>query len=295
MRWPSTWYRDPWRKARVLQIVTWGYLAWSLVPVLVAILISFNAGRSAASFQGFSLQWWNGAPQGDAQGSLFTSPELHSALIQTLRLSIIAMLIAVPLGVAFAIGLDRWRGRVAGTANFVMLVSFVVPEIIIGVALFYTFTYTLHAVIKLGTTAQIIGLVAFQISYPVIVVRARLLSIGKEYEEAAMDLGAPPRAAIRRVLLPMLYPAIFASFALVFADVIDDFVTVRYLSGGSNTETLSIKIYSAARGTPTPVYNAAATFMLFTTVVAIAVVYVVYKQFGKGKSGSATEFAAAQL
>ncbi|MEA2521743.1 MAG: spermidine/putrescine transport system permease protein [Actinomycetota bacterium] len=290
MRGPGGWYRDPWRKARVLQIVTWAYLAWSLVPVLVAILISFNAGRSAGTFQGFSLQWWNGAPQGDTQGSLFTSPELHAALIQTLRLSIIAMIIAVPLGVAFAIGLDRWRGRVASTANFFMLVSFVVPEIIIGVALFYTFTYTLNATIKLGTLAQIIGLVAFQISYPVIVVRARLLSIGKEYEEAAMDLGAPPRAAIRRVLLPMLYPAIFASFALVFADVIDDFVTVRYLSAGSSTESLSVKIYSAVRGTPTPVYNAAATFMLFTTVIAIAFVYVLYKQFGKGQTGSAAEF-----
>lgn len=291
MNGPSMWYRNPWRKPRVLQVVTWGYLAWSLVPVLVAILISFNNGRSSGSFQGFSLQWWTGAPQGDTQGSLFTSPELHAALSQTLRLSVISMLIAVPLGVSFAIGLDRWRGRVAATANFWMLVSFVVPEIIIGVALFLLFTYTLHAAIKLGTTAQIIGLVAFQVSYPVIVVRARLLSIGKEFEEAAMDLGAPPRAAIRRVLLPMLYPAIFASFALVFADVIDDFVTVRYLSGGSSTEPLSVKIYSAARGTPTPVYNAAATFMLFTTAIVIAVVYVLYKQFGRGQTGSAAEFS----
>jgi spermidine/putrescine transport system permease protein len=275
----------------VLQVVTWGYLVWSLVPVLAAILISFNSGRSSASFQGFSFQWWAGAPQGDRQGSLFTSPELHAAIVQTVRLSVISMLIAVPLGVSFAIGLDRWRGRVAATANFWMLVSFVVPEIIIGVALFLTFTYTLHAAIKLGTTAQIIGLVAFQVSYPVIVVRSRLLSIGKEFEEAAMDLGAPPRAAIRRILLPMLYPAIFASFALVFADVVDDFVTVRYLSGGSNTETLSVKIYSAARATPSPVYNAAATFMLFTTVLVIAVVYVLYKRFGRGQTASATEFS----
>jgi spermidine/putrescine transport system permease protein len=291
MRGPGSWRRDPWRKPRVLQVVTWGYLAWSLLPVIIAVLISFNSGRSSATFQGFSFQYWNGAPQGDTQGSLFTSPELHAAMIQTIRLSVIAMFIAVPLGVAFAIGLDRWRGRVATTANFVMLVSFVVPEIIIGVALFLTFTYTLHAAIKLGTTAQIIGLVAFQVSYPVIVVRARLLSIGKEYEEAAMDLGAPPRAAIRRVLLPMLFPAIFASFALVFADVVDDFVTVRYLSGGSSTETLSVKIYGAVRGTPTPVYNAAATFMLLATVLGIAVVYVLYKQFGRGQGGSASEFA----
>jgi spermidine/putrescine transport system permease protein len=290
MRSPVAWARDPWRKPRFLQLATWGYLGWSLAPVAIAILISFNAGRSNASFQGFSLQWWNGTPAGDIQGSLFRNPALHAAIFQTLRLSIIAMAIAVPLGVAFAIGLDRWRGRPAAGANFAMLVSFVIPEIIIGISLFLTFRYLLKF-IHLGTVAQVIGLVAFQISYPVIVVRARLLTIDKSYEEAALDLGAPPKASLRKVLLPMLYPAIFASFALVFADVVDDFVTVRYLSGQSSTETLSVKIYGAVRGTATPVYNAAATFLLGTTVVAILIGYVLYKRFGRGQDTSATSFA----
>ena len=292
MKGPAAWLRDPWRKPRVLQLATAGYLAWSLLPVLIAILISFNSGRSNSSLQGFSFQWWNGAPQGDPQGSLFTDPELHAAIIQTVRLSIISMVIAVPLGVSFAISLDRWRGRPAATANFVMLVSFVVPEIIIGVAMFLFFTYLLHGAIRLGTTAQIIGLVAYQISYPVIICRARLLSIGKEYEEAAMDLGAPPRQAIRRVLLPLLYPAIFASFALVFADVVDDFVTVRYLSEQSYTKTLSVKIYSAVRGMAPPIYNAAATFLLGATVIGIAFGYVLFKRFARGQRTTATEFAA---
>jgi spermidine/putrescine transport system permease protein len=224
------------------------------------------------------------------QGSLFKNPGLHSAIFQTLRLSIISMVIAVPLGVSFAIGLDRWRGRPASVANFAMLVSFVIPEIIIGISALLTFRYLLKF-IHLGTVAQVIGLVAYQISYPVIVVRARLLTIDSAYEEAALDLGAPPKASLRRVLLPMLYPAIFASFALVFADVVDDFVTVRYLSGDSTTETLSVKIYGAVRGTATPVYNAAATLLLGSTVVAILVGYVLYKRFGRGQDTSATSFA----
>jgi spermidine/putrescine transport system permease protein len=290
MRGPVAWARDPWRKPRMLQLATWGYLAWSLAPVLIAILISFNAGRTNSSFQGFSLQWWTGTPGGDTQGALFKNPELHAAIFQTLRLSIISMVIAVPLGVAFAIGLDRWRGRPASVANFAMLVSFVIPEIIIGISAFLTFRYLLKF-IHLGTVAQVIGLVAYQISYPVIVVRARLLTIDKAYEEAALDLGAPPKASLRRVLLPMLYPAIFASFALVFADVVDDFVTVRYLSGTSSTETLSVKIYGAVRGTATPVYNAAATFLLGSTVVAILIGYGLYKRFGRGQDTSATSFA----
>ena len=154
-------------------------------------------------------------------------------------------------------------------ANFGMLLSFVVPEIILGVSLFLFFLFFLKDVVHLGTVAQILGLTTYQISYPVIVVRARLLSIGPEYEEAAMDLGGSPTQAVRRVLLPLLYPAIFASAALVFADTIDDFVTVRYLSGPASSEPLSVKIYDAARASPTPAVNAAATFMLVATLAAI--------------------------
>ena len=91
----------------------------------------------------------------------------------------------------------------------------------------------------------------FQVSYPAVIVRARLLTIGPEYEEAAMDLGAMPNQAIRRVLLPLIAPAILASVALVFADVVDDFVTVNALSGAAN-ETVAQKIYSASRASPRP-------------------------------------------
>jgi spermidine/putrescine transport system permease protein len=130
-------------------------------------------------------------------------------------------------------------------------------------------------------------------SYPVIIVRARLLSIGPEYEEAAMDLGAPPRQSLRRVLLPLLGPAILASAALVFADSVDDFVTVRYLSGPASSEPLSVKIYSAARASPTPAVNAAATIMLITTLTVIAIAWLVFRRImrDRGESVSAAGLA----
>ena len=196
------------------------------------------------------------------------------------------MLIAVPLGTMFAIAIDRWRGRPAATANFAMLFSFVVPEIILGVALYLLFTNLLKSVIHLGTNAQLLGLITFQLSYPVIIVRARLLSIGSQFEEAAMDLGARPGQAIRRVLLPLLYPAVFASFAIVFADTIDDFVTVNYLSSVQATQPLSVKIYSAARASPTPAVNAAATFMLISTLLAITVGLLAYRFMTRGQRGA---------
>jgi spermidine/putrescine transport system permease protein len=290
---PSRW-RDPWRKPRILFAVTWAYLAWSILPVIIAIVYSFNDGRSRSTWQGFSFRWW----WGDPLNSLFHDPALRSAIVQSIRLSLGTMLVAVPLGVLFAIGLDRWRGRPATGANFVMLLSFVMPEIILGVSMFYLFGY-LYKFIPLGTPGQLLALITFQVSYPVIVVRARLLTIPSDYEEASMDLGATPTQAVRRVLLPLLYPAIFASAALVFADTIDDFVTVNYLSSGVGTQPLSVKIYSAARASPTPAVNAAATFMLVTTLLAITAGVLIYRFLTRGQrtpgESSAESFVGIQV
>lgn len=280
------WWKNPWRRPAILATVTWGYLAWSLIPLSIAVAISFSAGRSNSVLHGLSLQWW----LRDPDESLWHNTELHAAIFQSLRLSITTVLLAVPLGVAFAIGIDRWHSRPATGFNFLMLLSFVMPEIVLGLSLFFVFSYLLSFV-RLGTTAQILGLVTYQMSYPVIVVRARLLSIGKDYEEAAMDLGASPPQSIRRVLLPLLYPAIFASCALVFADSLDDFITVKYLSGPATSEPLSVKIYNAARADPTPAVNAAATFLLVTTTVAIVIGYFAYKRITRDQQASLTDFA----
>jgi len=290
-----SWRNDPWRKPRVLETITWAYLAWSLLPVALAVFISFSSGRSNSTFEGpLTLQYWTGSGfEGDDE-SLFRDPDLRSAIRQTYVLSFATMALAVPLGVAFAIGLDRWRGRPASGANVLMLMSFVVPEIILGVTALYVVLY-LFKFIPLGTPAQIMALVTFQMSYPVIIVRARLLSIGKEYEEAAMDLGAPPKQSITRVLLPLLMPAILASFALVFADTVDDFVTVAYLSGAAESQTLSMKIYTQTRGAPTPAVNAAATFKLITTTLVIAIGYLAYRRYSRGQTDTGVTSFASQV
>jgi spermidine/putrescine transport system permease protein len=277
-----SWLRNPWGRPRGLVLITAVYVIWSILPVLIAILLSFNAGRSNSSFQTFGLRWWIDDPD---RLALFQDPTLRRAMLQTYILSFTTMLIAVPLGVAFAIGIDRWRGRPATGATFMMLVTFVVPEIIIGLAMLLVVQHLFSSFLSLGTLAQIMGLVTYQISYPVIIVRARLLSIGKEYEEAGMDLGASPQQSVRRVLLPLLYPAILASFAIVFADTVDDFVTVTYLSGPASSQPLSTFIYVTARGAATPAVNAAATLMLVTTTIAIAIGYLAYRRFTRGEEG----------
>ena len=275
----TAWWGDPWRKPRILAAVTIGYLLWSLLPVLIAALFSFNDGRSRTSWQGFSMRWY----YGDPIRSVWHDDALQAALVQTLKLGVLVTLITVPLGVALAIGLDRWHGRLPNGANSMLLLSFVLPETLLAVALLMVVTQ-LVLPFTLGTSAQVIGLVTFQLSYPAILVRARLATIGSQLEEAAMDLGASPLAAQRRVILPMLVPAIVASAVLVFADVIDDFVIVRYLSGDASTEPTSVKIYNTARAAPTPALNALATLMLVTALLAVAIGFFLYRWLS-GRAG----------
>jgi spermidine/putrescine transport system permease protein len=279
-----SWLRNPWGRPRWLVVVTALYIAWSIVPVGVAILFAFNAGRSRTTWQGFSLRWFTG----DRFGSVYHDPALQSALKHTLLLAVISVVLATPLGVTLALGLQRWRGRGSGTVNIMMLLPLVTPEIVMGVSLLLLFLQV-FSFIGLGTEAQAIGQITFTISYVVVIVRGRLVSIGPEYEEAAADLGAPPAAVLYRVLLPMLAPAILASAAIVFALSIDDFVITQYLSSDASTTTVSMLLYSSARGAPTPALNALATIALVITLGTLALTFLVYRRFAgnAGDSGAA--------
>ncbi|MDT5391537.1 MAG: spermidine/putrescine transport system permease protein [Mycobacterium sp.] len=282
MRSPVGWYRDPWRRPRVLAGITIGYLVWSLLPVLIAVMFSFNDGRSRTNWQGFSFRWyWT-----DQTRSVWHDANLHTALLQTLKLGVITTVICVPLGVLFAIGIDRWRGRLPSGANVLMLISFVIPEVLLAVALLFVVT-NLALPVGLGTSAQVVGLVTYQVAYPAVLVRARLATIGNQYEEAATDLGASAFGALRRVTLPMLMPAIFASTVLVFADVIDDFVLVRYLSIGASTEPVSVKIYNTARAAPTPALNALATLLLVASLAAVVVGFLIFRRLTRNDDTTA--------
>jgi spermidine/putrescine transport system permease protein len=278
-------WRNPWRKPWLLESFTWLYLIWSLVPIALAVLFSFNNGKSQAVWQGFSWRWYFTDPV----NSVWHNPALHAAVFQTLRLSVFTTIIAVPLGVAFALGINRWRGVTSSSFNFVMILSFVVPELIFGVAMFFVFT-VLFSFVHLGTLAETLGLVTWNVSWPAIIVQARLVTIGRQYEEAAADLGATQFQAIRRVLLPLLSPAIFASAVLVFSSVIDDFVIVDLLSSNAGNTPMSVYIYSQQHGgNGGPALNALGTIMLAMSLVIVVIGYIGYRIMTRGERGDAKQ------
>jgi spermidine/putrescine transport system permease protein len=266
----------------VLALTTAAYVLWSLAPVAIAITFSFNDGRSRSAWQGFSARWYVGTRE--AAESVIFDPSLRSALTQSIKLAVLTMLVATPIGVALAIGLARWRGRLAKPSNFLMLFPLVTPEIVMGVALFLVF-HNLYGFVPFGTWAQFLGHVTFSISFVVIIVRGRLFAIGRDYEEAAMDLGATPFEAMRRVLLPLLSPAILASFAIVFALSIDDFVISQFLSSGASSITIPVRLYAGARLAPPPSLNALATVLMLITILSIVLAGLAYRVWKKRSGG----------
>ena len=284
---PRLW-RNPWRHPWFLEGFTWLYLIWSIVPIGLAVLFSFNNGKSQSTWQGFSWRWYFSDPV----NSVLHDPQLHAAVIQTLRLSVYTTLIAVPIGVAFALGINRWRGITSASFNFVMILSFVIPELIFGVAMFLVFT-VLFTSVGLGTLAETLGLVTWTVSWPAIIVQARLVTIGRQYEEAAADLGATQMQTMRKVMLPLLAPAIFASAVLVFSSVIDDFVIVDLLNSNASNTPMSVYIYSQQHGgNGGPALNALGTIMLVMSFVIAIIGYIGYRFMTRGERGDRNDALA---
>jgi spermidine/putrescine transport system permease protein len=268
------WLRNPWGRPRFLVAFTWAYVLWAIVPVIIAVQFSFNETRSRTVWAGFSTRWY----WGDPVDSIWHDPTLRDAAVQSLKLAGADVLIATPIGVLLAIGLARWHGWGSRPSNFLMLFPLVTPEIVMGVSLLLVFTHV-FTFIHTGSIAQILGHVTFSISYVVVIVRGRLFSIGRQYEEAAADLGASPTVALTRVLLPLLTPAIIASAAVVFAISLDDFVISQWLSSGGPTDTVPIRIYAATRSAPLPSTNAIATVMMVFTLLSLIFAFLAWRVF----------------
>ena len=167
------WLANPWGKARFLWVLAIAYVVWIFVPVVQAVIFSFNSGRSITQWQGFSLRWYitGSGCVGAAR------PGAAACRDPDLKLSLLTAVIAVPLGVLFAIGLHRWRGVSSRSSNFMMMFSFVTPELILAVALFLLFNQAFRS-IGTGPRRKPTGLMVLSVAYPVVIVRARLLSLG---------------------------------------------------------------------------------------------------------------------
>jgi len=280
---------NPWRHPWFLEGFTWLYLLWSLVPIGLAVLFSFNNGHSQAVWQGFSWRWYFADPL----NSVLHDPNLHAAVIQTIRLSVYTTLICVPLGVAFALGINRWRGAVSASANFAMILSFVIPELIFGVALFFVFTQ-LFTFVGLGTWAEVFGLVGVSpvswlgglpltvilglvygyIPYLILVLYAGLDRIDPALIEAGRDLGLGRARTFIRVTLPLSRQAILTGMLITVLPMLGDYFTNQLLSGTTST-TMIGNVIDGQLQTPAFQAEGAVLSLMLLLILTIPMVYYV--------------------
>jgi spermidine/putrescine transport system permease protein len=250
---------------RALRLYTAGFYAFMFAPLVVVVLFSFNAERSLQNFGGFSLQWYR---------AFLDSESLRGSLIASIEIALATMLVATVLGTLLAFGLVRARTRFSASANVLMLIPLVTPEIVAGVSALLLFT---QIGLRLSLLTIVIAHITFSISYVTVVVRARLASLNPEVEQAAMDLGATRMQTFRLVVLPALWPAVLAAGLLVFALSFDDFV-LSYFTTGESPQPLPVRIWSAIRFGVTPTINAIGTLMLAISLAAVAAALVLQRE-----------------
>jgi spermidine/putrescine transport system permease protein len=257
---------DAWRWLREhgIQIFAGLAIAYTLIPIAVIAVFSFNdpAGKFNFTWEGFTLEHWQNA---------FSLPDLNDALLTSLKLAALSTVISTILGTLIAMALVRYEFFGRKTANFLIVIPMTSPEVVIGAALLSMF---LIYGISLGFTTLLIAHVMFSISFVVVVVRSRLIGFDRALEEAARDLGANAFDTFRLVTLPLLMPGVIGAALLAFALSIDDFVISNFNAG--DTVTFPLFIFGASqRGIPVEVYSIAT--MLFAVTV-LAMVFTVWQQ-----------------
>jgi spermidine/putrescine transport system permease protein len=254
------------REARaplLLELLAWGYLLWWLLPIVVAVRASFST-TDAALPEGFTTAWYSDVLHHHLTRSIF---------LRTFRLAALTVLIATPLGVSLAVGIDRLRGRVSSALTATALFGVATPQIASAGALFILFGFVAPWV-GLDVRAQLLAHVTLAVPFVAVIVLLRLRQLGRSYEEIAMDLGASPMESIRRVALPLSAPAMVAAavvaFTLSFDNlVLSNAVCLRIESCG----TVPMLMYqSVLRAPPEPDIYALATMALVVTLAGLAVV-----------------------
>jgi spermidine/putrescine transport system permease protein len=160
---PHEYSHAPW-----LRLTTILFLVWSLLPLLLVVVFSFNAAPSISRWEGFSLGWWVG-DAGD-QVSIVYDPVLRRALVHSIFLAFWTTVIAVPMGTAFALGVRGWNSRIARAALAVMLVTLLLPRIALAEAMYLTFLEPLRHfpfgdLGWFGTPGQLVGLVTIMVPF----------------------------------------------------------------------------------------------------------------------------------
>ncbi len=228
-------------------------------PIVTLMVFSFNDSKSMGKWNGFTFKWY---------GELIHNDSLMEALYYTILIAVIASIIATIVGTITAIGINNMRGKKKSLLLNVNNLPIINPDIVTGVALMSLFIFLKF---DFGFKTMLLAHISFDIPYVILSVLPKLRQLPDNTIEAAMDLGATPWYAMRKVIIPQIKPGIFAGFLMAFTMSIDDFV-ISFFTTGPGVTNLSIEIYSMARRGIKPEINALSTLMFVTVLILLLIV-----------------------
>ncbi len=230
------------------------------VPIIYMIIFSFNDGKSLTSFEGFSLRWYR---------HMLESQDMMDALYTTFSVALIATAVSTVVGTISAIGLSKSRKIVRDVVNQVNNLPMMNPEIVTAIGfmlLFITFK------IEKGYVTMLLAHIAFCIPYVMLSVMPRLRLLDPNLADAAMDLGATPWQALRKVIVPQITPGIVSGGLIAFTMSVDDFIISYFVTGGG-VKNLSIVVYTMSKRV-NPSINAISTLVVVIITIALVIINV---------------------
>ena len=234
-------------------------LLFLYVPIAVLIFQSFNAGVSRAKWEGFSLRWY---------AQLFQSPNIMEALYVTVSIALLASMFSTVLGTMAAIGIHAMSKRPQGLMMTMTNIPMTMPDIVTGISLMLLFIFTK---VERGYVTMLLAHITFNTPYVVLSVLPKLKEMNSFSYEAALDLGATPGYALRKVILPAIRPGVITGAILAFTLSLDDF-TISYFTTSPLVQNLSTLIYSEARKGIKPTMNALSALMFVALLILLLVV-----------------------
>ena len=240
-------------------------------PIALIAGFSFNSGKYAMDWQGFSLQWY---------GKAFANPLITEALSTSLTIAGLTALLSAIFGTMAALGLERTSGWIRVTFDALIYIAIMVPGIVIGISTLIAFVTLFNIVnpylvaamnlkIEMGVWTVIAAHVLFNIAVVAMLVRARLQGMDRSLVEASEDLYATPMGTFRQVVLPLLAPSILAGFLLAFTFSFEDFIIAFFVAGPN--VTLPIYVFSSIRRGVTPEINAVGTVVLLSSFALLII------------------------
>lgn len=240
-------------------------------PIIVLMVFSFNDSTSRATWEGFTFRWYE---------SLLTDTEVTPALVTTFVVAIIAAIVSTIFGTFAAVVIDKMGKTARGITMEMTLLPVLNPDIVTGVALMMLFIFTK---VPFGYVTLILAHVTFCVPYVILSVLPKLKQMNNNLYEAAVDLGATPFFAFRKIILPELMPGVITGAILAFTLSLDDFV-ISFFTTGNGVSNLSIAVYAMARKGVSPTVNAVSTIMFIVIMVLLAVVQIRLAKEDKKKS-----------